>query len=162
MDRGQGIDWFRAEDGWGTFSTKEEQDGHIETRGAAFVFETGEIWAIDTNLLSCDVNRLFYTDIENKYIKSLNTYIQFLQRLEIMPPYKWIAGLTGIKGRTMGYPAKPGHSWFRNGGHICVTDTIEVEGCFNVGDTALKALLPFFEKLFQKCGRPRPEYLGVE
>lgn len=159
---GEGLDWFKAEDGWGTFSIKEKQGGYIKTGGAAFVFETGEIWAVDTNLLSYNVNRIFYTDIENKYIKSLNTYNQFLQRLGINPPYKWVAGLTGAKGRTLGYPAKPGHSWIRDSGPICLTDTIEVEGQFNVGDTALKALLPFFEKIFQKCGQPRPEYLGVE
>lgn len=159
---GQGIDWFRAEDGWGTFSTKEKQDGYIKTGGAAFVFETGEIWAIDTNLLSYDTSRLFYTDIQNKYVKSLNTYSQFLQRLGIEQPYKWIAGMTGIKGRALGYPAKPGHSWVRDSGPVCLTDTIEVEGNLNAEETALKALLPFFEKLFQKCGRPRPDYLGVE
>jgi len=159
MIYGQGIDWFRAEDGWGTFSTKEKQDGYIETGGAAFVFETGEIWAVDTNLLSYNTDRLFYTDIQNKYVKSLNTYSQFLQRLDIEPPYKWIAGLTGVKGRALGYPAKPGHSWIRDSGPTCLSDTIEVEGYFNAGETALKALLPFFERLFEKCGRPRPDYL---
>lgn len=159
---GQGIDWFRAEDGWGTFSIKEKQDGYIKTGGAAFVFETGEIWAVDTNLLSYDTGRLFYTDIQNKYVKGLTTYSQFLQRLEIKPPYKWIAGLTGVKGRALGYPAKHGHSWVRDGGPICLADTIEVEGYFNAEETALKALLPFFKRLFEKCGRPRPDYLEVE
>jgi hypothetical protein len=37
-----------------------------------------------------------------------------------------------------------------------------MEGNLNAEETALKALLPFSEKLFQKCGRPRPDYLGIE
>jgi len=159
---GQGLDWFRAEDGWGTFSTKENKNGHIMTGGAAFVFETGEIWATDTNLLAYDTDKLFYMDIQNKCTKSLTIYSQFLQRLGIEPPYNWIAGLTGIKGRALEYPAKPGHSWIRDSGPIYLAGTIEVEGQFAAKESALVALLPFFEKLFEKCGRPRPEHLGTE
>ena len=62
----------------------------------------------------------------------------------------------------MRYPAKPGYSWVYDSGPVCLTDNIEVEGSFNVGETALKALCAIFEKIFQKCGRLRLDYLGVE
>lgn len=158
-----GYSSLKAEDGVGVYRPRAGEDRNAETdnvftSSVTFVFETGEIWSVDTALLAYDPRRLFQTDIEKAFSESLGNYAAFLGALGLEPPYLWEAGMVGIKGRHLGYTAPPGH-YFSGEGPKCLTDLIEVSGVYDGSSTTTAALLPFFERLFEKCGLKRPMHL---
>ncbi|MHB1086505.1 MAG: hypothetical protein ACYCZ0_02030 [Minisyncoccota bacterium] len=161
--RGSGYSFLRAEDGAGTYRAQARDDSkqepeRISTDSIAFAFETGEIWAIETALLAWDTSRLFQGDIESNFSLALDSYSKFLQSLGIPLPFTWIAGIEGTKGRRLGYATKPNH--MRIGPDpICVAEQITVEGIFDGTKTPTAALLPFYNRIFEKSGLPRPDYL---
>jgi hypothetical protein len=159
-----GYSFVRAEDGEGVFEgiTDKQGEGDSAIKDAwaiSFVFETGEIWGVDVALLDYKKESIFYGDIVDIFTKTFNKYTQFLSTIEIPLPYKWIAGMTGLKGRKLKYSPPPGKMRIGDSGPICVTDTIEVNGIYTGNKDGLTVLSPFFDKIFEKCGRPRPDHL---
>ncbi len=155
-----GYSWLRAEDGIGVYrgggsENKEQKSIHVDS--IAFAFETGEIWSIDTAYLTYMKDSIPF--LEGYFVESFKKYKLFLQGLGINAPYKWIAGVTGVKGRHLQYPIQSGYGRVGDG-PICATDTIQVEGKFEDKQSVEESLLPFFKKIFEKCGLARPEYLS--
>jgi len=158
---GTGLDWLRAEDGWGVYNPPGKTDDKtalLSVNAIVFVFQTGEIWSVDTALLEFTSDRLPF--IEPQFNAHFDEYRQFLDDLGMHRPYNWIAGITGVKGRRLNYPAPPGQQWFgRDGGPLCLSESIEDRGVIKEGQSAPEALRSFYRKIFEKCGRERPEYL---
>lgn len=156
-----GYSFVKAEDGIGFFKAipHPENQAHIEIKSVAFVFETGEIWSIDTSVLSYQNKNLPF--IESYYADRIQGYKNFLLALGIEGPYKWIAGMTGVNGRHFNYPVQEGYGRV-GAGPRCLTDTIEAEGQYDGEESATTALLPFFQKIFIKCALARPDYLPQE
>jgi len=150
-----GYGSIRAEDGIGMYKSIPKSVDKINS--VAFAFETGEIWSIDTELLSYYNKELNF--MENYYKEGIQNYAQFLQSIGLQPPYRWIAGIVGIKGRHLQYPTQPGYRRISSLGPRCATDVIEAEGRYDGIENIGTALLPFFNKIFEKCGLPRPDYL---
>ena len=153
-----GITYLRAEDGIGICSLQTPQD--TETTSVAFMFEAGEVWSIDSTFLKYDPTRIPF--IEPEFSKKLQTYADLLSTMGIAPPYRWIGGLTGVKGRRLTIPPAPGHIsivGFQN--PTCLSDTISFEGIYDGTQTAARALLPLFKLVFDKCGIPRPNYISA-
>ncbi|MFA6408053.1 MAG: hypothetical protein WCW36_01070 [Candidatus Paceibacterota bacterium] len=161
LTHGSGLDWLRAEDGWGVYTPAgETKEGATErwAHSTAFVFQTGEIWSVDTAWLEYMDNYLPF--IEAEFTRKFEEYVSFLRLLDIQSPYHWEAGITGVKGRECHVPIAPGkarlQSWH---GPVCLSDTIRVEGTYQEGQTATQALLPFYEEIFERCGVKRPDHL---
>lgn len=156
-----GYSYLRATDGEGMYRANGDKPdtGPIEVDSVAFAFKTGEIWSIETALLSWETGNLYSTEIEKAFVQSLGNYGLFLKELGIETPFHWKAGLVGVKGRHLQYPAAPGRQWIRDQGPICAADLIEAEGELEDDQSPSTALLPFFEKIFEECGRERPDYL---
>jgi hypothetical protein len=156
-----GMHTIRAEDGVGTcvIHTAQEQ----QTDYVAFAFETGEIWAISTYPLRTHPNDLFAVDIENQLREQLPRYGQFLKNLGLQPPYKWIAGVSGVRGRELQYPVAPNTmripGW---GSHKCASDNISDAGSYDMAQSPIRVLLPFFQEVYNKCGMARPDHLPTE
>jgi hypothetical protein len=147
---------LRAEDGMGICSL-ENQDERA-TISLAFAFETGEVWSIDTRLLAADTVRLFTGEIERLFTNRLQAYARFLGGLGLAPPYRWIAGLEGVKGRRLQIP--PPQRQMQIGlGPECLSDTIFEEGTYDGTEIATGALTSFFTAIFDKCGIRRPDHL---
>jgi hypothetical protein len=156
-----GYSFLRSSDGFGMYragqNNSDAKEKFITVDSVAYIFETGEIWSVDTALLSFDRRNLPF--IERYFTESLERYTKLLQSLELDFPYQWIAGISGIKGRHLQYPTQPGYS--RIGpGPISTSDTIEVEGEYNEEQSTTESLLPFFKEIFNKCGLSRPDYLS--
>ena len=149
-----GYSFLRAEDGIGVFQPSPVR----ETGSVAFAFETGEIWTIDTMLLTHDGSNNIYF-VEEHYKTCLKNHIKFLKLLGVETPYRWIAGIAEVKGRHLQYPVQSGYGRVGDG-PVCTSNIIETEGVFNEGQSEEETLLPFFTKIFDKCGIPRPEYLS--
>jgi hypothetical protein len=129
-----------------------------ETGSLAFAFETGEIWSADITLLHYSPGEIPFIEIE--YVKRFGSYLRFLGHLGLVPPYRWIAGLTGVKDRRLQTPLPNGH--FRIVGYLgpeCLSETISKEGLYSGNESIGATLRPFFQEIFHKCGETRPDYL---
>lgn len=154
-----GYGHVRASDGWGVYRAGGEKAGtsFIETPSVVFAFEKGEIWSIDTTIASYSKSIPF---LESYFNVRLQQYALFLKTLGVLPPYRWVAGITGVKGRTIDYPLPP-NTYRMGSGPICVDDVIESEGIYKDNQSPAESLLPFYKKIFAKCGLERPEHLNV-
>jgi hypothetical protein len=149
-----GYSYVRAVDGFGIFRSIPHESNEISS--LVFAFETGEIWSIDSDWLAYDKKRFHF--VEDDFVRGLRDYTRFLKGLGISSPYRWVAGIAGTKGRHFDYPVRSGY--VRDGlGPRCAADSIEAEGQYDSVQNVTTALLPFFKKIFDMCGLPRPDYL---
>jgi hypothetical protein len=149
------IGFIRADDGFGVYARFREEDA--ETNSVAFVFETGEIWAIDTGMLSIASQTVYFGDVQNAMCSVLPHYTRFLQNLGIEPPFQWIAGLDGIKGRQLDMQP-PGEGVSRLG-EAFLKDRIVCNGSYDGVQEPHMALAPFFREVFRKSSVEYPKYL---
>lgn len=153
FDSYPGFSYVRAEDGWGTFNSCgpiDDQQKRREASSIAFAFCTGEIWSIDTALLAN--NSSYIPIVETIFNKRFAEYAGFISALGIPPPYHWIAGITGVKGRQLVVPPQPGFVDIGLDGPLCVSDTIEVDEIFQDGQAPGEALRSFYTAIYDKCG----------
>jgi hypothetical protein len=122
-----------------------------ETTSVAFAFETGEVWSIDTTILTYDPGIIPFR--EQLYIEHLLQYARLLSSLGLKPPYHWIGGITGVKDRRLATPE------MRFPGPQCLSDTVTKEGGYDGEQTPANALYPLFKMIFEKCGMARPDHL---
>jgi hypothetical protein len=119
--------------------------------GIVFLFTDGEIWTIDTYPLAA-LPKLISLD-ESKFARSLQESGAFLNdRLGIRGPYRWVAGLEGVKGRSL--PLS--NNLLAGARGPCAVDPIEEDGSFIIDQDPAAVLEPFFEKVFESCGVARP------
>jgi hypothetical protein len=151
-----GLYWLRAENGVGSCALLSSDAR--ETGSVAFAFQTGEVWAIDTWLLAAAPSDLVMVDIESLFTQRLKEYAAFLMRLDLQPPYHWIAGLTGIKDRRLQRPPPPGQMWFPGRpGPQCLSESVQKKGEYDTQQEPSSVLIPFFRAIFDACGVPRPD-----
>jgi hypothetical protein len=150
-----GTSRFRADDGVGICVLFPDE---VETKSAAFAFKTGEVWAIDTWLLRAEQTVLLDVEIEKSFTEQLPRYGRFLTLLGLNPPYRWIAGLTGVQNRHLQFPraryAIPGMP-----GPICASEHVISEGSYDGKQSPMSTLLPFFKDIYEACGIERPAHL---
>jgi len=153
--------YVRDSDGQGIYrllpKNEERRDG-ILTGTVAFAFRTGEVWSVDAVSLSFDPKSLPYPDIQDIYVNAAERYRNFLSSLGVKGPYRWKAGLDGVKGRYLVYQPSS-RRWISHRGPICAADQFESAGTLNDEQNTLEALLPFFEQIFEECGIERPDDL---
>lgn len=156
-----GYSYLRSGDGMGMYrapSTDGPKES-IEVVGIAFVFRTGEVWSVDTKMMSYDARSLPSAAIERALTEGADRYRRLETALGISSPLRWRAGIVGAKGRRLTYAPQPGHVWLGSSGPICAADLIEAEGVISPEETSHAALLPLFAKIFEECGVERPDYL---
>jgi hypothetical protein len=130
-------------------------------RVIVYAFARGEIWSSDSFWLeanSRDGQRRM-PDTEASYRQALVSYGQFLQKLGVAPPYKWIAGMENLNGRLLYIPAPPKHSRFQFGPDgECLVDVVSETGLYSPGDPPGPTLKPFFSKLYESCAASRQDW----
>jgi hypothetical protein len=155
-----GYSFIRTHEGHGVYSALPEQPATI--RAIVFAFKTGEVWSVDTYWLgaySDDRSRFTVPSEELSFRKALVEYGQFLQRLDITPPFRWIAGMENLKGRVLYLPTRPGYYRAMPGPDgKCIEDIISESGTYSPGDSPGKTLRPFFQKLYDSCGVAREDW----
>tara|TARA_B100000965_G_scaffold215949_2_gene180602 strand:- start:8538 stop:9839 length:1302 start_codon:yes stop_codon:yes gene_type:complete len=150
------FNYMRHEDGFGLYAV--ESNNASETQSVVFAFETGEVWSIDTYLLERTKGQAI-PYVEDRFVTAFGRFSDFIGRLGIEQPYRWIAGMEGLKGRPICFPVPSHQVMPPNGVGRCIPDVIEDEGIHAPGATAIQSLKPFFVKLFDKSGIERPNYL---
>lgn len=151
------LSYLREEDGFGVYSMI--QDGDSETTSVVFAFETGEVWSVDTGLLSSSGRKNLYFETMARTLPTrLRDYGRFLENLGCKAPFDWIAGVEGVKGWKLQVPPPP--NYINVGpGNGSLSDVIVARGTYNLGQTPQLAIKPFFDQLFRKCGIRFPSHL---
>lgn len=145
--------YVRASDGQGIYRMRPVEsnaDKPIVTGTVGFAFRSGEVWSIDTTLLDFDKNSIFFDAVKEMLAGAADRYRRFLRRLGIAGPYRWVAGLAGVKGRILRVQPKSPYHLLEN--PVCATDHIEVTGDLTEEQPAIEALTPFFAAIFEECG----------
>lgn len=148
--RYEGLGYVRAEDGIG-FYVPNPNRPH-ETWSTSFAFTTGEVWAVDA--FPFKDSSAFFLD-EEAFEIVLRTYTVFLQHLGLKPPYKWIAGIDGLKGKVLDVPMRPGGTGVCRLGGSCVADSVCETGTYALGGDPQESLRPFFEAVYDQFGLKR-------
>jgi hypothetical protein len=140
----QSIGFVRGEDGAGFYPVQ----GTDTVKSVAYVFNTGEIWVIDAWMSQIPQ----YLELDERvFSATLQQCAEFLRRIGIGGPYKWIAGMEGIQNRRLVLADRPNA---RLG--TCIVDRIEKDGIYDASQDPGLALAPFFEEVFEVCGAVRP------
>ena len=111
-----GYNNLRSPDGYGIYGVLGDQ---AETaRSIIFGFTSGEMWAVDTYWLEANqqASQRNVPNVDAQYRQALVAYGNFLERLGIRPPFKWIAGMEDLKGRLLYIPSPriwPASAWRR-------------------------------------------------
>jgi hypothetical protein len=128
MQAAGGYQRIRGGDGVGMCGIARD-DNAIDV---AFLFETGEVWAADTFLLSIarDGERMLFLPQKEEllFCRALEGYASLLEKLGISGPYRWFAGMEDTKGRTFQPPVQPGkmaNPWMKQ---RSLKDYVEAEG----------------------------------
>jgi hypothetical protein len=145
----QGNNYVRAEDGFGFASSWPAEPSF--TPATAFAFITGELWSINAFALSRGPQIPY---VELLFAECFQNFLSFLKTgLQIRPPYRWIAGLEGVKGFALAVP------YAHNALGRCVSEIIQAEGTYSDGDEIYRTLVPFFELIYDRCGLDRSPQL---
>lgn len=151
------IGFIRAEDGFGVYARANEADP--KTNSVAFVFEAGEIWAIDTGLLSTASDVVYFGDVQEVMCSRLPLYRQCIRNLGIEAALRWIAGLDGIRGRRLDVQ-HPGQGISRLG-EVFLTDRIVCSGSYDGTQEPKLALGPFFREVWKRSSMEYPDHLQI-
>jgi hypothetical protein len=155
----RGWNYLRGADGSGLYSVNTDEPSRALS--VVFAFTKGEVWSIDTVWLKArDDGRAFVPNVEHQYRKTLIEYGEFLLRLNIRPPYRWVAGMENLKGRLLYTPTPPGHMrvFPQTPDGQCLVETVTESGLYSPDDPTGKTLKPFFARLYNSCGVPREDW----
>ncbi len=149
----------RAHDGFGYIPAMVNLSDPISA--VILAFKTGELWSVYCGPLSRVHNEI--PNLEPNFIECFGRCIHFLRtQLDLAPPYRWIAGMEGLKGKKLWkVPAPPGHSYLDPMTGPCLADTITDRGVLREGEKWQLALKSFFMKLHDACGATRPDRMDA-
>ncbi|WP_431068294.1 hypothetical protein [Ralstonia holmesii] len=155
-----GLSYLRAPDGFGVYACGGDDDESTAS-AVTFAFKSGEIWAIDALYLDMVLDRGFAAipDIEPDYARSLRSLGEYLTRLGVDAPYRWIAGMTGLRGRGLEVPVRTGFASPYGPKGRCMLDVVSEQGIYTPGQSPVEALKPFFSALYESCALSRPDWL---
>lgn len=146
-----GFSYLRDHDGFGVYAGAEADPS--KASAVVFCFGTGELWSIDTYLLDrMEWDRLMWVPIpETEFGNALISYAGFIRKLGIDARLRWIAGMENLRNRIL--PSKHGYEMTSQQlGRRCLLDVVTAEGVYVPDEPPLKALQPFFERLYDACG----------
>lgn len=129
--------------------------GDNEIRRFTQIFKNGEIWGVDKFRNISEGNYIATGYIEEIFTNCLHSYLNFARtNLDLAPPLKIIAGLSGVEGCCL---ALPQQFFDKYGGH-CYDDEIIYHTVINSYDIDVTGFLGrFFDKIWESCGMKRPE-----
>jgi hypothetical protein len=149
-----GLWSIRTPEGYGKIPAMHNDSDPVPA--VVVAFKSGEVWSVYAGPLSRNQEM---PNVESFYVECFVRYVPFLRDgLKISPPYRWIAGIEGLKGKTMQRFAAPGHSFLNPMSGECLVETIVDEGLFQAADKPQLALTPFFEQLHDAFGSDRLDH----
>jgi hypothetical protein len=153
-----GFSYIRHTDGFGVFARRPNEG---DASALTFAFKTGEVWAVDALYLDLLQNEgvTSIPDAELMYARALKGFGEFEAHLGVKPPYRWIAGMSGLKGRGLDVPIRPGYASLPGPKGKCLLDVVSVSGTYSPDASALLQLKPFWQAIYESCGLSRQAWL---
>jgi hypothetical protein len=134
-------------------SSEEQKIALIITQ----IFRSGEIWGINGISLRKSSERPFIPTgvIIETFTRHLAQFMECArQDIGLIPPLRFIAGLSQIEGYQIALPS----GYYPEIAGNCVEEDIFYEGSIENFDSEPEQLLePFFDELWDACGVPKPE-----
>jgi hypothetical protein len=152
--RWETLGLIRHDDGFGIYTPLP--DAPNETCAIVFFFKSGEVWSVDSFYLNGRGAAQLIPRMETDFKRALREYSDFLTKINIEPPFQWIAGMEDLKGCRLDDPIDE-KTAFQGPAGPCIADVVIAEGSHSPGDPLGKSLRPFFEKLYDSCGRELPK-----
>ncbi len=150
--------FLRASDGFGYYPQVSRNIDQV-VPAVSLAFKSGEIWTVYAGPIGTPQEGTF-VNIEHVFTETLLRCVRFMREgLEIALPYRWIAGIEGIKGKRMQCFARPGHTRYTPYSSASLDDVVSDSGVLSVGDTVALTLRPFFRKIYDSCGEARGDYM---
>ena len=137
----------RAIDGWGLARTVRPDD---PATSLVFLFTDAEIWSTNTYFATVQENIIFVEG--NRFIQTLDFFVEFLKRNNVPFPYRWEAGIEGLIDYYL--PSQYGVGF---GPGPSVAKAVYKDGIIDEGESAAEALKPFFKELYAAFGTT-PDY----
>lgn len=163
MDGYSQLGFVRAADGFGVFGMATDRS---TVPAVSFAFQTGEIWSVDTYIVDAlkrhadPKTRPGLLCFEDRFKLATHRFRLLLIRLGLKAPFRWVAGVEGIKGTGLFYPPRTGQYFpFPGPQGTALVDAVSETGMIDDGESPASALKPFFEKLFGAFNAERPAYL---
>jgi hypothetical protein len=154
---GDGIYKVRADDGFGVYSPLGNDT--YKAGAISFVYKTGEIWGINLFWLPRTIagTQKYIPDVEELIAANLRSYGALLREFGVPPPYAWMAGMEDTRGRVL-YARE--RLSFPGSGPRCAAEEVTAKGNYSPPEAAEEALRPFFNAIFDACGRewPGPQF----
>jgi hypothetical protein len=152
------MHYVRAIDGVGTYATDDPANRSTASSSICFAFSHGEVWAADTMVLGYSDKNLYFVEIARTVATKFRGYAEFLSCLGLQGPFKWSIGIDGVKNWMLQVPPPPNHvNLF--GGHRCLQENVSGDGRYELGESVLETLMPFYNRLFRACGTSVPAHL---
>lgn len=149
-----GIDFILSNDGFGMSRTPSRNT--FITDMVTFIFETGTLWAVDTQVLSQFGIIPFY--IYPDLITAFTNFTALLDRYLGVPlPFRWQIGVEQLQGRHVMMSTPSGQPAYY--GRECNVERIVKEGIYDRGDGPRASLRPFFEEILARCDLDPVEYM---
>lgn len=148
---------IRAPDGFGYIPSMANESPQVPA--AILAFKTGEVWSVYSGPL------LMHSELGNfepMFVYCFKQCIEFLRDgLSILPPYRWIAGVEGMKGKKLVKVTQRGSHYIENSTGPCLEDVVMDAGKLESADSIFLGLRPFFRKLYDACGAERPDHMDT-
>lgn len=137
-------------------------NGERRTPQAVQLMTNGEIWAITDPYID-NPNKKAPVPPEQfeKYFTDALAHFRevMLSSLRLQPPFNWIAGLTGIKGRALLFPPGPqGSRRYPEMGPRYSVESIVETGTLTENDSIEDVLKPLFERIYGAIGLRRSQF----
>lgn len=148
--------YFRSDDGYGSCVIIHEDN---VADSVAIIFDTGELWAVDTFGLQTQADLVVE---KRRWHAAISGYLKFIRlKLEIKGPLAWSAGFDGVIGRKLNLGAPPTAIYNLIGmGPRSAKDVIEAQGIIN-NDNVGEVLIPLLEEILDAFGEDPRSYPGL-
>lgn len=150
-----GGSWFEANE-FGAVAFEADSIGQTNTSKFVQLFENGEIWAIEKEILSHRTNGqpgVPSIAIEEVFIRALSDFLDFARtRLQLSVPLRLVAGLDNVMGFSI---------FVRRGmaGSIVKNNIVHEAWIDSYAVSPAECLHPLFEMIWQNAGMDRPDSL---
>lgn len=148
----------RSADGYG-YVPSMTMDGE-SVSSVILAFKSGEVWSLYVGPLSVLPDKI--PNVEGVFTECFIRCVSFLRDgLKIDPPYRWIAGMEGLKGKRMQKIAAPGRGYLEPYTGPSLEEVVVETGILNNSDKVQLGLRDFFRKLYDAFGADRPEHMDA-
>lgn len=137
----------RAADGCACFPSRiADRDGRLRVPSVTFLFQSNEIWTISSFSTHSDFGIIPFE--ADAFVRSFDACSRLLSELGSLNSCRWIAGIEGVKGWRL-----QDEEFHKPRSPRCVSEVIEYSGSCKIDQPPSETLRPFFEKVYDLCGR---------